>query len=183
MGIYVFDTEVLFDDPRRRRRRRGRRSTTSARDVLPGCWVARAGAGPPFRGSCVMSKGAVEPYWRDVGTLDAFWEANMDLLWSRRHSISTTTPGRSGPTRSSVRRRSSCSTTTIAAAMAVDSLVSAGCVVSGGRVRRSLLFTDVRDQLLRKVEDSLILSRVGSAGIACCRSDRGRRLQAARGAW
>ena len=107
-----------------------------------------------------MSPGAIEPYWRDVGTLDAFWEANLDLcqitpsldLYDGRWPIWTYHEQR--PAAKFVfdddERRG----------MAVDSMVSAGCIVSGGMVRRSMLFNDVRVNSFSLVEDSVLMPRV-----------------------
>lgn len=107
-----------------------------------------------------MSEGATEPYWRDVGTLDAFWEANLDLthvtpsldLYQASWPIWTYQAQR--PAAKFVfdddDRRG----------MAVDALVSAGCVISGGTVRRSLLFTDTRVNSYSLVEDAVVLPGV-----------------------
>jgi len=101
-----------------------------------------------------------KPYWRDVGTLDAYWEANMDLtrvvpdlnlydrdwpIWSYQEQMPPAKfvfddDGRRG--------------------MAVDSLVSGGCIVSGSTVRRSVLFSNVRVQNYCEIEDSVILPNV-----------------------
>jgi glucose-1-phosphate adenylyltransferase len=101
-----------------------------------------------------------EPYWRDVGTIDAYWEAHMDLvkvvpdlnLYDDAWPILSLQPqlppakfvfddpGRRG--------------------MAVNSLVSSGCVVSGGTVRRSVLFSKVRVEHGALIEDSAVLPDV-----------------------
>jgi glucose-1-phosphate adenylyltransferase len=108
----------------------------------------------------VYSHGATEPYWRDVGTLDAFWEANMELtlvtpsldLYDKTWPIWTYHEQR--PSAKFVfddpDRRG----------FATDSLVSAGCIVSGGQVARSLLFTDVRVNSYSEVRDCVLLPRV-----------------------
>jgi glucose-1-phosphate adenylyltransferase len=103
-------------------------------------------------------EGAPEPYWRDVGTVDAYWEANIDLchvtpaldLYDENWPIWTYQVQR--PPAKFVfddeDRRG----------MAVDSLVSAGCVISGATVRRSTLYNNVRVNSFAVVEDSVILS-------------------------
>ena len=112
-----------------------------------------------FADSCVnMIEG--RPYWRDVGTLDAFWEANLDLvhvtpdlnlydetwpIWTYQEQLPPAKfvfddDGRRGT--------------------AIDSLVSGGCIVSGALVRRSLLFSRVRVHSYCAVEDSVILGDV-----------------------
>lgn len=159
MGIYVFDADLLT-----RELRRDALDTDSAHDFghdLVPYLVERAEVyAHPFAYSCVMSPGAIEPYWRDVGTLDAFWEANLDLthitpsldLYDGRWPIWTYQEQR--PAAKFVfddeRRRG----------MAVDSMVSAGCIVSGGSVRRTMLFNDVRVNSYSVVEDSVIMPRV-----------------------
>jgi len=100
------------------------------------------------------------PYWRDVGTIDAYWEANMELtkvipeldlydeewpIWTYQEQLPPAKfvfddDGRRG--------------------MAVDSMVSGGDIISGATVRRSLLFSSVRVSSYSLVEDSVILPRV-----------------------
>ncbi len=158
MGIYVFDIKVLIDllerdatDPDS--------SHDFGHDIVPGMVGERKIFAHSFSRSCVSSEGATEPYWRDVGTLDAFWEANMDLtrvtplldLYDSRWPIWTYHEQR--PSAKFVfdddGRRG----------YAVDSLVSAGCVVSGAQIRKSILFTDTRINSYASVEGSLILPR------------------------
>ncbi len=111
------------------------------KDIIPYLVEQRQGGGAPFSASCVRSTQEIRPYWRDVGTVDAYWAANIDLtdvvpeldLFDRNWPIWTygemTAPakfvhdvdGRRG--------------------QAVSSLVSGGCIVSGATLRRSLLFT------------------------------------------
>jgi glucose-1-phosphate adenylyltransferase len=105
-----------------------------------------------------MSSGI--PYWRDVGTLDAYWEANLDLtrvvpdlnlydldwpIWTYQAQLPPAKfvfddDGRRG--------------------MAVDSLISGGCIISGSVVRRSVLFSSVHVSNYCDVEDSVILPNV-----------------------
>ena len=112
-----------------------------------------------FAESCVdMPRG--EPYWRDVGTLDAYWEANMELakvtpdlnLYDRDWPV-WTYQEQLPPAKfvfDSDRRRG----------MAVDSIVSGGCIVSGASVRRSVLFSNVRVLDGALVEDCVVLPDV-----------------------
>jgi glucose-1-phosphate adenylyltransferase len=100
------------------------------------------------------------PYWRDVGTLDAYWEANMDLvqvtpqlnLYDDNWPIWTWQPQR--PPGKFVfdddDRRG----------MAVDSMISGGCIVSGSTVRRTMLFTGVYVHSYSLIEDSIVLPNV-----------------------
>jgi glucose-1-phosphate adenylyltransferase len=143
MGIYVFATKLLFDllrkdaaDPHS--------SHDFGKDLIP--QIVRDGKAVAhiFADSCVRSNSETEPYWRDVGTIDAFWEANIDLtdfvpaldLYDSGWPIWTygeiTPPAKFIHDEDS--RRGS----------ATSSLVSGGCIVSGTRIDKSLLFTGVR---------------------------------------
>jgi glucose-1-phosphate adenylyltransferase len=159
MGIYVFNAPFLFeelvrdaDDPRS--------SHDFGRDIIPR--LVERGYGVyahPFADSCVnMSEG--RPYWRDVGTVDAYWEANMELvkvtpdlnlydkdwpIWTWQVQLPPAKfvfddDGRRG--------------------MAVDSMVSGGCLISGSSVRRSLLFSDVHVHSYCAIEDAVVLPNV-----------------------
>lgn len=140
MGIYVFAWPVLrdlllkdADDPES--------SHDFGKDIIP--TVVRGGSAFAhyFSDSCVMSGEEPEPYWRDVGTVDAFWEANIDLtdfvpgLDIYHEEWPIWTYGEVVPPAKFIHndgnRRGS----------AVSSMVSGGCVVSGSNIERSLLFT------------------------------------------
>ncbi len=159
MGIYVFDAEFLFEQLRRDaadtefepRFRQGR-------DPLHR--QERQGGGASFRPVVRALARRADAYWRDVGTVDAYWEANIDLtevvpaldLYDNSWPIWTyaelTAPakfvhdveGRRG--------------------FAVSSLVSGGCIVSGATLRRSLLFTGVRVNSFSTIEEACILPYV-----------------------
>jgi glucose-1-phosphate adenylyltransferase len=159
MGIYVFNTKVLFDVLDHDAGDDGS-SHDFGLDIVPGLIDRLRVHAHPFPRSCIMSEGATEPYWRDVGTLDAFWEANIDFtavtpaldLYDDKWPVWTyheQRPSAKFVFDDDTRR-----------GMAVDSLVSAGCIVSGGSVRRSLLFTDCRVNSYSLVEDSVVLPRV-----------------------
>jgi len=104
-----------------------------------------------------MSEGI--PYWRDVGTVDAYWEANMELtkvtpplnLYDQDWPIWTYQSSCRGEVR--LRRRGR-------RGMATDSMVSGGCIISGSIVRRSLLFSNVRVHSFCTIEDSVVLPNV-----------------------
>ena len=142
MGIYVFRTDLLIDQLKR-----DAADPESEHDfgknVIP--WLVAHGKAVAhrFSESCVMTGAEPAPYWRDVGTIDAFWEANLDLtdftpqldLYSQDWPIwtfSELTPPAKFIHDEEDRR-----------GMAVSSLVSGGCIVSGGMVDKSLLFTGV----------------------------------------
>ena len=160
MGIYLFDAQFLYDalcadadDPSSRR--------DFGRDIIPG--VIRGGRriyAHRFADSCVGLEPSGVPYWRDVGTIDAYWDANMDLanvnpslnLYDREWPI-WTYQAQMPPAKfvfDEDERRG----------MAVDSLISGGCVVSGAVARRSLLFSDVHIDYHSLVEDTVVLPQV-----------------------
>ena len=113
-----------------------------------------------FSASCVRSAHEAESYWRDVGTVDAYWESNIDLtavtpaldLYDTEWPIWTyselTAPAKFVHDEPS--RRGS----------AISSLVSGGCIVSGTELRRSLLFTGVRTNSYSHIEEAVILPYV-----------------------
>lgn len=160
MGIYIFNAEFLYDQLERDARDPG--STRDfGKDLIP--WlVPRAKVlAHPFGDSCVYNRAPdSEPYWRDVGTVDAYWEANLDLckvspsldLYDRNWPIFTyqeQLPPAKFVFDDADRR-----------GMAVDSMVSAGCIVSGSTVRRSLLFNKVRVHSFASLEDAVVLPEV-----------------------
>jgi glucose-1-phosphate adenylyltransferase len=158
MGIYAFDTPFLLD-LLERDAADAASSHDFGRDVIPGVLARARVFAHRFEDSCVnMVNGS--PYWRDVGTLDAYWEANLDLTRVvpelNLYDESWPVLGRQ-PTRPPAKfvfddadRKG----------MAVDSLVSAGCIVSGATVRRSILFHGVKVAEGSLVEDSVVLPNV-----------------------
>jgi glucose-1-phosphate adenylyltransferase len=158
MGVYVFNAPFLYeqvvrdaDDPRS--------SHDFGKDVVPHIVARYQVFAHRFAASCVdMPRG--EPYWRDVGTLDAYWEANMELakvtpdlnlydrdwpVWTYQEQLPPAkfvfdSDGRRGT--------------------ALDSMVSGGCIVSGATVRRSVLFSNVRVHDGALVEDCVVLPDV-----------------------
>ena len=141
MGIYAFRwrflRELLLEDMHNLES-----SHDFGKDLIP--HVVRNGKAVAHRlsDSCVMSGSEKEPYWRDVGTIDAFWQANIDLtefvpaldLYHQEWPIWTY--GELVPPAKFIHdegdRRGS----------AVSSLVSGGCIISGTNIRESLLFTN-----------------------------------------
>ena len=96
MGIYVFSTALLFDELRR-----DAADPDSAHDfgnnIIPHLVQHGKAVAHRFGQSCVKSDGEAEAYWRDAGTVDAYWEANIDLTRFCRRWTSMTRAGRSGP--------------------------------------------------------------------------------------
>ncbi|MDE2627803.1 MAG: glucose-1-phosphate adenylyltransferase [Burkholderiales bacterium] len=155
MGVYVFSAAYLYDELSRDSAD-PRSLHDFGHDILPRA-VARARVfAHPFERSCVGVAGA-QPYWRDVGTLDAYWEAHMDLIrplpgldlyddaWPVRSLAYGVAPARFTLDADGHR------------GMAIDSLVSGGCQVCGASVRRSVLSPRVCIGDGSVVEDSLLL--------------------------
>jgi glucose-1-phosphate adenylyltransferase len=113
-----------------------------------------------FESSAIRNELVDGVYWRDVGTIDAYWEANLDLthvtpalnLYDRDWPIFTyqeQLPPAKFVFDDEERR-----------GMAVDSLVSGGCIVSGASVQRSLLFSQVRANSFSKLDETVVLPQV-----------------------
>jgi len=159
MGIYVFGTRFLFDQLKRDAHDRDS-SRDFGRDIIP--YLVRHGRAfaHRFSHSCVRSGMESEAYWRDVGTVDAYWEANIDLtavvpaldLFDRNWPIWTY--AEISPPAKFVHdqdgRRGS----------AVSSLVASGCIVSGASVNRSLVSNGVHIHSYVQVDNSVILPEV-----------------------
>jgi glucose-1-phosphate adenylyltransferase len=159
MGIYVFETGFLFDLLRRDAADPAS-SHDFGKDLIP--FVVKSGKAVAHRfpNSCVRSSQEVQPYWRDVGTVDAYWEANIDLtdivpdldLYDRNWPIWTyaelTAPAKF--VHDTEGRRGT----------AVASLVAGDCIVSGAEVRRSLLFTGVRVNSFAACDEAVVLPYV-----------------------
>lgn len=161
MGIYIFTTRVLFEELERD----SELHTSShdfGKDIIPSIIERLGVVAFPFRDP-VRETGA---YWRDVGTVDALWQANLELvgvspelnlydpewpIWTYQEQLPPAKfvfdeDGRRG--------------------MAVDSMVAGGCIVSGAVVRHSVLFSQVRVHSFSEVNDSVIFPDV-SIGRNC----------------
>jgi len=159
MGIYVFETGLLID--LLRRDAEDPASTHDfGRDIIPYVVANGTAVAHRFAKSCVRSSDRDQIYWRDVGTVDAYWEANIDLtdfipgldLYDRDWPIWTY--GEIMPPAKFVHDeadRRGCAT---------SSLVSGGCIVSGSDVKRSLLFTGVHAHSYAHVESAVVLPYV-----------------------
>ena len=158
MGIYVFSADFLYEQLQRD----ADDSTSShdfGKDIIPHCVERYRTFAQNFGESSVREAGK-PAYWRDVGTLDAYWAANLDLiqvtpdlnLYSENWPIWTWQP-QTPPAKfvfdDDTRR-----------GQAVDSMVSGGCIISGATVRRSLLFSGVRVHSFSTIEDSMVLPNV-----------------------
>ncbi len=158
MGIYVFDAEYLYEqlardaaDPQS--------VHDFGRNLVPAAVAQGVAYAQPFEDACVRSEEGEEPYWRDVGTIDAYWEANIDLtatkpqlnLYDRNWPIWTyqeQLPSAKFVHNEADRR-----------GVAIESMVSGGCIVSGS-LFRSLLFSNVRVHSWSTVNWSVLLPGV-----------------------
>ena len=178
MGIYVFHTKFLLEQLRRDAATPGS-SRDFGKDIIP--YLVRHGRAVAhrFTKSCVRSAREKEAYWRDVGTVEAYWAANIDLtdvepqldLYDQEWPIWTygeiTPPAKF--VHDDEKRRGH----------ALSSLVSGGCIISGSLLRRSLLFTGVRVNSYATVENAVILPYVDVGRSARLRNvviDRGVRI-------
>ncbi len=155
MGIYVFDTRFLFDQLCKDAGISDSQHDFG-RNIIPSLIDShRAFAYPINDGSS-----SVQPYWRDVGTIDSYYAANLDLvavtpdlnlydsqwpIWTSQEQV----PPAKFVFDDDNRR-----------GMAIDSMVSGGCILSGAVARRSLLFTNVRAEAGAELEECVILPEV-----------------------
>ncbi len=159
MGIYVFNTKFLIEQLHRDAA--DANSTRDfGKDIIPFLVKNGKAVAHHFSRSCVRSTEESTPYWRDVGTLDAYWEANIDLtdvvpdldLYDRDWPIWTF--GEVTPPAKFVHdvdgRRG----------VAMSSLVSGGCIVSGASLARTLLFTGVHVHSYSAIENTVIMPYV-----------------------
>lgn len=158
MGIYIFDAAYLYRELERDMAEPGS-SHDFGKDIIPR--VVRQGdaVAHPFDLSCVGAKPGASPYWRDVGTIDAYWDANVDLtatvpelnLYDTRWPIWTYQPQL--PPAKFVHNQDD------RRGLAIESLVSGGCIVSG-RAFRTVLFSNVRVHSHSEVNWSVLLPSV-----------------------
>ncbi|MBL3825507.1 MULTISPECIES: glucose-1-phosphate adenylyltransferase [unclassified Marinobacter] len=152
MGIYVFSTQVLFDELMRDQQMDGDSSHDFGKDIIPSVIKRLRVVAFPFRNP-VQNKPA---YWRDVGTIDALWQANLELIsispelnlydshwpiWTYQEQL----PPAKFVFDDDNRR-----------GMAVDSMVAGGCIVSGALVKHSLLFSQVMVHSFSEISNSVI---------------------------
>ena len=159
MGIYVFSTQFLFE-----RLREDAADANSSRDfgkdIIPKIVKHGKAVAHRFTDSCVRNDGEAEAYWRDVGTVDAYWAANIDLTsvlpeldlydtyWPIWTHAEITPPAKFVHDEDDRR------------GMAIASSVSGGCIISGAEVRRSLLFTGVHVHSFAHLEGAVVLPQV-----------------------
>jgi glucose-1-phosphate adenylyltransferase len=164
MGVYVFDAAYLYAALKNDTVMPGS-SHDFGKDLIPAMVAKGHAVAHPFELSCVRSSSVrstdeTKSYWRDVGTVDAYWQANLDLtdplpeldmydkewpIWTYQEQL----PPAKYVFDNDDRR-----------GMSVDSLVSGGCIISGAHVRRSVLFSSVRVHSYSTVEESVLLPQV-----------------------
>lgn len=154
MGVYVFNTELLV----RRLIEDARSDSTHdfGRDIIP----AMIGKDQVFAFDFRQGDRGGTGYWRDVGTIDAYFEANMDLvsvvpqlnLYDSQWPVLTYQPP-NPPAKTVLAEEGRIGA-------AIDSIISNGCIISGGRVRRSILSPNVMVHSYAEVEDSILMEGV-----------------------
>ena len=159
MGIYVFSARFLYAELQRDHEDPNS-SHDFGKDVIPSIVARGLAAAHPFAASCVKTTPEAEAYWRDVGTIDAYWAANLDLvspvpsldiydpnwpIWTYQQQL----PPAKFVFDDDDRR-----------GMAVDSMVSGGCIISGARVSRSLLFSSCRINSHARTSEAVLLPEV-----------------------
>ncbi|WP_156840094.1 glucose-1-phosphate adenylyltransferase [Novosphingobium aquimarinum] len=167
MGIYVFHTRVLFEQLRR-----DAADPASGRDfggdIIP--WLVKNGTAQAhrFTTSCIRAAEEIGEYWRDAGTIDAYFDANLDLTdvvpqidmydreWPIWSDAVVSAPAKFVHDEEGRR------------GMAISSLVSNDCIVSGATIKRSLLMTGVKMGSYSSVQQGVILPY--------CNIGRGARL-------
>ena len=159
MGIYVFDAEYLYRllaedlaNPAS--------SHDFGKDVIPRAVADGRAHAHPFSMSCIRNPNGAPPYWRDVGTIDAFWSANLDLasinpeldiydtdwpIWTYQRQLP---PAKFIPDADGKH------------GLVVNTMVSGGCIVSGSQVVNSVLFSNVRINSFCQIESAVILPGV-----------------------
>lgn len=168
LGIYVFRTSFLFEQLRRDAATPGS-SRDFGKDIIPYLVEHGKARAHRFSASCVRSHDEPGAYWRDVGTVDAYWEASLDLtdvvpqldLYDRSWPLWTyaeITPPAKFVHDIDGRRGS-----------AVASLVAGDCIVSGSSIHRSLLSTGVRTHSFAMLDEAVVLP--------FCHIGRGARLR------
>ncbi|MEL6127894.1 MAG: glucose-1-phosphate adenylyltransferase, partial [Pseudomonadota bacterium] len=156
MGIYVFNTDFLMDQLRRDAAIEGSNRDFGG-DIIP--YIVEHGHAQAHRysTSCVRSAGEETSYWKDVGTVDAYWRANIDLTTTvpELNLYDTDWPiwtyGEVVPPAKFVHNEEG------RRGVAVSSLVSGNCIISGTELHSSLLFTGVRTHSYSTLTEAVVL--------------------------
>ncbi|SLN38727.1 glucose-1-phosphate adenylyltransferase [Pseudooctadecabacter jejudonensis] len=158
MGIYVFNWDylrkLLTDDDSN-----VESSHDFGNDLIPEIVKTGKAMAHRYDKSCVRAEGA-PVYWKDVGTVDAFWEAHIDLtdftpdlnLWDKNWPIWTYSE--SVPPAKFIHNEKD------RRGMAISSMISGGCIISGTEVRNSCLFTNVHTNSYAVLDHAVVLPNV-----------------------
>lgn len=156
MGVYLFKTEVLIE-ALRADAKRADSTHDFGRDVIPSLLRSRRVFAHRFSHSCVGATSLAAPYWRDLGTLDAYWDAHLDLvrtpalldlydpawpIWTYQEHCAPARflAGEDGQ-----------------AGLVADSIVGPGSILAGATVRRSVLFSNCRVMSGARIAESVVL--------------------------
>jgi glucose-1-phosphate adenylyltransferase len=158
MGVYIFNAKYLYAELARDMAD-PESSHDFGKDIIPRAVRNGCASAHPFKLSCVTTRPEAPPYWRDVGTIDSYWDANIDLtattpqlnLYNNRWPIHTFQP-QLAPAKFIHNEGDRCG-------MAIESLVSGGNLISG-KVFRSVLYSNVRVHSYANVEWSVLLPQV-----------------------
>ena len=175
MGIYVFNAEYLYkvlDDDLAN----PASSHDFGKDVIPRIVAEGRALAHPFGMSCIVNPNGAPPYWRDVGTIDAFWAANLDLasinpeldiydtewpIWTHQRQLP---PAKFVPNHDGTH------------GIAVNTIVSGGCIVSGSHVTNAVFFSNVRVHSFCSIDQAVVLP-----GVTIARNCRLRKVVLDRG--
>lgn len=173
MGIYVFEREYLFEQLRADAENIDS-SRDFGRDVIPAAIAHDKVIAYPF----ADPKSGEQPYWRDVGTVDAFFEANLELI-GKGSELDLYDQDRPIWTYQAQLPPAKFINDAGHRGIAIDSMVSGGDIIQGAEVRHSLLFSQVLVRPRAKVQDAVILPDV-VVGEGCrirrCVIDEGCRI-------
>jgi glucose-1-phosphate adenylyltransferase len=159
MGIYIFNSDYLYD-LLEEDIANNVSSHDFGKDIIPRAVSEKQAFAHPFSISCVPRGSDVKPYWRDVGTIDAFWEANLDLaanmpelnlydedwpVWTAQEQLP---PAKFVPDEDGEH------------GIITNTLASGGCIVLGSEVSKTLMFSNVRISSHCVIEQSVLLPEV-----------------------
>lgn len=156
MGIYIFNSSYLYKmleedlaNPQS--------SHDFGKDIIPSIVKAGNAIAHPFGMSCVPKNSDTAPYWRDVGTVEAFWSANLDLasnwpelnlydkdwpIWTHQEQ---SPPAKFVPDNNGQN------------GIASNTIISGGCIISGSQISNSVLFSNVRIKSFTTIKEAVIL--------------------------
>jgi glucose-1-phosphate adenylyltransferase len=163
MGNYVFDTDILLRELQVDENLEESRHDFG-HDILPR--LVKAGAAVyayDFATNVVPGEeGPNRGYWRDIGTIDAYWHSQMDLIeiHPQFNLYNFRWPLRTGATHDPPAKFVFRDEAQARVGIATDSMVSHGCIISGGRIHRSVLGVGCRVNSFSEVEESVLFERV-----------------------